>query len=135
MVVSQEWPINHILSSQHQLAGIHMTNHLLVLKLLARLMTFWQSKTGGGWIGKCFTKLQNILEMIPDLHCYLPTTNSFKLFQYACASALHATLMASPMFSCLLESTDPESRLKNSLPPHRESLQQVDEKKLEEKTD
>lgn len=70
--------------SQHQLVGIHMKNYFIVLKLPAQsLMTFWPNKTGGGWIIKYFPKLQNILELIPDLHVYLLTMNSFKLFWYA----------------------------------------------------
>lgn len=43
-------------------------------------MTFWQSKTGGGWVVKYFPELQNILELIADLHSYLLTADSFKLF-------------------------------------------------------
>ena len=66
------------------------------------LMTFWQSKSGGGWIVNYFPKLQNILELIPDLCSYLLTAHSFKLFWYVLHICLKCNL--SGLFSFLLPS-------------------------------
>ena len=63
-------------------------------------MTFWQSKSRGGWIVNYFPKLQNILELIPDLCSYLLTAHSFKLFWYALHICLKCNL--SGLFSLAL---------------------------------
>ena len=94
-------------------------------------MTFWQSKSRGGWIVNYFPKLQNILELIPDLCSYLLTAHSFKLFWYVLHICLKCNL--SGLFSPL-EPRGPEVRTKNSSSAKGKILEQAQEKELNRKT-